>query len=83
MNTQIKQLLVLGVSAFVLSSCSSMHHVTHWEYKIVPSDNSNANTLPPADWPAKQETMLDSLGKDGWILVTESNGYFYFRRPVD
>jgi hypothetical protein len=81
MKTRINQFLILAVSVLVLSGCSSMHHVTRWEYKIVPSGNYNANTLPPPDWPAKQEAMLDSLGKDGWILVTESNGYFYFRRP--
>lgn len=81
MKTQIKQLLLLGVGVLALSGCSSMHRATHWEYKIVPSGNSNVNTSPPSDWPAKQEAMLDSLGKDGWTLVTESNGYFYLRRP--
>jgi hypothetical protein len=81
MKTQIKQSLVLGVSVLAMSGCTSMHHATHWEYKIVPSGNYSLNSTPPPDWPAKQEAMLDSLGKDGWILVTESNGYFYFRRP--
>jgi hypothetical protein len=81
MKTQIKRLLILGVSVLVLSGCSSVRHVTRWEYKIVPSGNFNANQLPPPDWMKKQEALLDSLGKDGWILVTESNGYFYFRRP--
>ena len=81
MTMQISWLPMLGISALILSGCASTH-VRYWEYKIVPSENSNANTLPPTDWPAKQEAMLDNLGKDGWILVTESNGYFYLRRSV-
>jgi hypothetical protein len=72
---------MLGASVLALSGCTSVGHVRAWEYKIVPSGNSNVNTLPPSDWTRKQEALLDSLGKDGWILVTESNGYFYLRRP--
>lgn len=77
-----KTFLILGLSSLLLSGCSSMHHVTHWEYKIIPSGNIDVNHTPPPDWPAKQEALLDSLGKDGWILINESNGYFYFRRPA-
>ena len=77
-----KTLLILGLSSLMLSGCSSMHRATHWEYKIIPSDNINVNHTPPPDWPAKQEAMLDNLGQDGWILINESNGYFYLRRPA-
>lgn len=80
MKTQISQLLTLGASVLVLSGCATAHRTAHWEYKIVPSGNYNVNSTPPPDWPVKQEAMLDSLGRDGWILVTESNGYFYLRR---
>jgi hypothetical protein len=82
MKTQIRQLLMLGFSVLALSGCTSVHHVKRWEYKIIPSGNANANQSPPADWTAKQEELMDSLGKDGWIFVTESDGYFYFRRPA-
>jgi len=82
MITKINRLLILSASILLLPGCSTAHRAKHWEYKIVESGNYNANTTPPPDWPAKQEAMLDNLGKDGWILVTESNGYFYFRRPV-
>ena len=77
-----KTLLILGLSSLVLSGCSSVHHVKHWEYKIVPSGNNNVNVAPPPDWQTKQEALLDSLGQDGWILINESNGYFYLRRPA-
>jgi len=77
-----RALLILGLTSFLLSGCGSLHLAKHWEYKIIPSENIDVNHTPPPDWPAKQEAMLDSLGKDGWILINESNGYFYLRRPA-
>lgn len=82
MKTRITQSLILGAGILTLSGCSSMHRATHWEYKVIPSGNIDVNRTLPPDWPAKQEAMLDNLGKDGWVLINESNGYFYLRRPA-
>jgi hypothetical protein len=30
-----------------------------------------------------QEALLNDLGKDGWLLVSQTEGrFFYFKRPV-
>ena len=38
------------------------------------------------EYQAKQrahvQSFLDSLGKDGWVLVSEDNGTFYLKRPL-
>jgi uncharacterized lipoprotein YmbA len=78
--TSARQVLILAASALVLSGCCTPQHVAHWEYKVIRSATVSANELQP-DWPAKQEALMRDLAKDGWVLVTESSGYLYFKRP--
>jgi hypothetical protein len=72
----------LSFSLLASSGWTTVGPITYWEYKIVPSGDSKFSFLPPTDWAPKQAMLLDSLDKDGWRLITESNGYFYLRRPA-
>lgn len=77
MKTNFKQLLIIGTGCLLLAGCCTTHHVTKYEYKVVhfaDADQSN--------WMPKQESYLNEIGKDGWILVNVSDQYYYFKRPV-
>lgn len=43
-----------------------------WEYKIINSDDLDGYHF--------QEDYFNSLGKEGWELVTGVKDYFYFKR---
>ena len=73
-------MLILAASALTLSGCCTPHHIAHWEYKVIRSATISANA-PQPDWPTKQQALIEDLSKDGWVLVTESSGYLYFKRP--
>jgi hypothetical protein len=30
----------------------------------------------------RTESLLNELGKDGWVLINENEGLFYFKRPL-
>jgi hypothetical protein len=77
--TSSRQVLILAASALVLSGCCTQRHIAHWEYKVITGVPRSANAMQP-DWPTQQEALIKDLGKDGWVLVTESAGYLYFKR---
>jgi hypothetical protein len=31
---------------------------------------------------AKEEALMNDLGKEGWIFVSKSDPFLYFKRPV-
>lgn len=81
MKANIRQLLIIGTSVFLLASCCTTHHVTRWEYRIVP-------VVTPAgpEWQTTQEhkeqTLMNDLSKQGWLFVSKSDPFLYFKRPV-
>ena len=81
MKTHLKQLFIIGASSLLLAGCCTRHGVAHWEYKVVASvPAGNANQAAPADWRQDQEKMMNSLAKDGWVFVTETDQTLYFKR---
>ncbi len=74
--------LVFAASTIFLAGCCTTHHITQWEYKTLTGYNIESGT------------GLNSLGKDGWILVgyafvpkgqTQTGGDEYryvFKRPM-
>ncbi len=72
---------VLGTS-LSLAGCCTPHHAKRWEYKVVAEPHLPMATSPQEIFAAR-EKFLNELGKDGWILVTESDGrVFYLKRPL-
>ena len=74
--------LVLVASVLVLAGCCSMHHAAKWEYKVVAGPHLPEGSGPEALHEA-QQTFLNDLGKDGWVLMSETDGkVFYLMRPM-
>ena len=75
-------LALIAVSSMLLAGCCSVHHADKWEYKVtqVPgAPQETANMRGPSL--EEREKYLNSLGNDGWILVSEDLGVFYLKRP--
>jgi hypothetical protein len=85
MKTYAKNLSLIGVSTLLLAGCCTAHHVNRWEYKVVMSGKFAFTPPPQGQMPVAfekgQEALMNDLGKDGWIFVSESNGFLYFKRP--
>jgi len=70
-------------SVLLLTGCCTTHHITKWEYKLAfpPAFNTGENIN---EYHERVTAVLDDLGKDGWILVSQTEGrIFYFKRPVN
>ncbi len=70
--------------ALFLTGCCTTPRATRWEYKVVSRPPLGFDQRrDPAEYRAKVEALLNDLGKDGWILVSQNEGQvFYFRRLV-
>ena len=79
MKKQIIGLMLAGATALVFTGCSTTHHVTQWEYKVV---QLNMFGVATADVPKTQESFMNALGKDGWIFVSQNDVGLCFKRPV-
>ena len=82
MKTSRIVLALIAVSSMLLAGCCSVHHAGRWEYKVtqVPgAPQETANMRGPSL--EAREQYLNSLGNDGWILVSEDLGVFYLKRP--
>ena len=79
MKTNLKQLFSIGATSFLLVGCCTTHHVTQWEYKVV---RQNRVGVAYADFAKTQESLMNDLGKDGWIFVSQSDDTLCFKRPV-
>jgi len=74
--------LIFVAGTFILAGCSTMQHVTKWEYKVadLPHQPSTASLQ---EWRDQEQGFLNNLGKDGWVLIHEDDGrVFYFKRPI-
>jgi protein involved in sex pheromone biosynthesis len=69
--------LILAASTLLLAGCCTTHHVTSWEYKIVPKAEGSGS-----EWQKNNEALMNDMGKEGWIFVSESNPYLFFKRPI-
>ena len=69
--------LIFAASTLFLAGCCTTHHVTQWEYKVVPTSGANRQ-----EYPQEQEALMNGLGKEGWKFVNAIDGYCYFQRPV-
>jgi outer membrane biogenesis lipoprotein LolB len=81
MKTNIRQLLIIGASIFLLAGCCTTHHVTRWEYKVVPMVTGDGPEWQKTQ-EAKEEALMNDLGKEGWIFVSRSAPFSYFKRLV-
>jgi hypothetical protein len=80
--------LIFAVSTLFLAGCTTASHASKWEYKSV-RQSVLVQTLEVAQRPdfadlrrQRDETLLNDLGKDGWIYIKNNDGLFYFKRPV-
>ncbi|HLH55263.1 MAG TPA: DUF4177 domain-containing protein [Verrucomicrobiae bacterium] len=77
--------LVIVAGALALAGCCSITPSSKWEYKVVRlSRGGDANHVEaPEAVRQAQETLLNDLGKEGWVLVSQTDGrFFYFKRAV-
>lgn len=81
MKTNIRQLLIIGASIVLLAGCCTTHHVTRWEYKVVPVVTGDGSEWQKTQQ-AKEEALTNDLGKEGWIFVSKSDPFLYFKRPM-
>ena len=81
MKTNLNQVFAIGAGAFLLAGCCTTHHVTSWEYKVV---QENRLGLTNAEIVKHREALMNDLGKDGWIFVSQSeaDATLSFKRPM-
>jgi hypothetical protein len=73
--------MILALSALFMTGCCTTPRLAKWEYNVATPE------LPRAEGPQAvreaQQAFLNKLGKEGWVLVSQTDGrVFYFRRPV-
>ena len=76
MKTNLKQLLIIGTSSLLFVGCCTTHQATRWEYKIVHCPQGGS------EYQKNEEALMNDVGKDGWIFVSQSEAILYFKRPV-
>jgi len=75
--------LIFAASTLFLAGCCTAHNATKWEYKVAQAPRGPMGTTGPQENRDLQQTFLNDLGKDGWVLINENKGEtFYFKRPV-
>ena len=74
--------LVFAASTLLLAGCCTTLHTTKWEYKVTDAPRGPLGTTSPQENRDLQQAFLNDLGKDGWVLINESDGTFYLVRPV-
>jgi hypothetical protein len=77
--------VIIAASALLLAGCCATPHAAKWEYKVASPH------LGPFGGPSggpeaareAQQAFLNDLGKEGWVLVSATDGrVFYFIRQV-
>jgi hypothetical protein len=57
MKTITKQLAIVACGVFLFAGCAIKPHAKAWEFKTITTENGDGLN------------QLNSLGKDGWVLV--------------
>ena len=71
---------VFVASVLFLAGCCTTPRVARWEYKVAFAPHPQDG---PQEWGKAQQAFLNDLGKNGWVLVSQTDGrVFYFRRPI-
>ncbi len=78
--------LLLGTSVLLLGGCCTTPRAIRWEYKVAAGPNLFAGG-PGGGSSDKaleaRQAFLNELGKDGWVLVSETDRRtFYFIRQA-
>jgi len=89
--------LLFAASILLFAGCCTTAHVTQWEYKVAvaprpPVTHFGGGTNAPSfdqffkertqNRRTTEQSFLDDLGKEGWVLISVNDGVFYFKRPV-
>jgi hypothetical protein len=77
--------LLFVAGALTLAGGCSTPRATRWEYKVawLPRGGDANHAEGPESVRQAQETLLNDLGNEGWVLVSQTDGrIFYFKRPV-
>ena len=73
--------VVFAASALFLAGCCTTPQTAKWEYKVASPHFAGAGG--PQAVREVQEAFLNDLGKEGWVLVSQTEGRdFFFKRPV-
>jgi hypothetical protein len=74
--------VAFAASTLLLAGCCTTPQATKWEYKVAAGPHLPAGSGPQEYLNARQ-AFLNDLGKDGWLLISQSDERtFYFRRPI-
>ncbi len=57
---------IFAASILFLAGCFTAPHVAKWEYKVAVLPHASANEVPE-NIHAVQQSLLNDLGKDGWV----------------
>ena len=75
--------LIYAASSLLMAGCCTTPHTSKWEYKVAYAPHGPIGTTSPQENRNLQQTWLNDLGKDGWVLISENDGgTFYFKRPI-
>jgi hypothetical protein len=76
--------VVLAASVLFLAGCCTTPCATRWEYKVAsPHLRGAGGPGGPAAVSEALQAFLNDLGKEGWVLVSQTDGnLFYFKRPI-
>ena len=77
--------LLFAASILILAGCCTTPSVAKWEYKVAvpPRMPFGGPAGGPEQFRENQEAFLNELGKDGWVLISQTEGrIFYFKRPL-
>jgi hypothetical protein len=76
MRTKFTSLIVMAICGLLLAGCCTAHQ-KQWEYKVERILQPSPGT---EEFDKVQQTQLNEMGKDGWVLVTKDANAFYFER---
>lgn len=75
-------ILVFAASTLFLAGCCTTPHSIKWEYKVAAGPRLPGGA-GPEELREAQQGFLNDLGKDGWVLINQTDGrVFYFTRPI-
>ncbi|HOX59034.1 MAG TPA: DUF4177 domain-containing protein [Candidatus Paceibacterota bacterium] len=69
--------VIFAASTLLLAGCCTTPRAGKWEYKVASPGGLELR------YPEGTQQFLNRYGKEGWVLVSQSDGrVFYFKRRV-